>query len=183
MYFYNIILHELGHAHGLNHINDQASLMYYSTLYGAYRPEITDGMTYPGPATLLGALDMINTSAANSPSSIGCGSYNILVPSFRYCIDPTLGVPYVPDNPYNLVLFPNPINRWDINIAYQLTKNSTVQLKIEDAIGRVVLLLKNEQESPGTYGEKINIDALAAGIYFFTANINGEIQTIKFIKI
>ncbi len=46
-----------------------------------------------------------------------------------------------------------------------------------------MLLLKNEQESPGTYGEKINIDGLAAGVYFFTANINNEIQTIKFIKL
>ena len=50
-------------------------------------------------------------------------------------------------------------------------------------MGRVVMLLKDEQEPPGTYGEKINIDALAAGIYFFTANINGQFQTIKFIKI
>jgi hypothetical protein len=89
---------------------------------------------------------------------------------------------FVPDNPYNLVLFPNPINRSDINIAYQLTKNSYVQLSIEDAIGRVVLKLKDEQETPGTYGEKINIDVLAAGVYFFTANINGQVQTIKFIK-
>ncbi len=102
--------------------------------------------------------------------------------SFRYCVDPTLGVPIIPDNPYNLVVFPNPINRSDINIAYQLTKKSHLQFLIEDATGRIVYKLKDEQEQPGTYGEKINIDALAAGVYFFTANINGEIQTIKFIK-
>jgi hypothetical protein len=46
-----------------------------------------------------------------------------------------------------------------------------------------MLLLKNEEESPGTYGEKINIDVLASGVYFFTANINGQSQTIKFIKL
>lgn len=147
------------------------------------RNNIITGSTYPGPATLLGALDMINTSAVNSPSSLGCGSYSVLVPSLRYCIDPTLDVPYIPDNPYNIALFPNPINREDINIAYQLAKNSHVQLKIEDLTGRVIMLLKNETESVGTYGEKINIDFLANGVYLFSVNINGEIQTIKFIKI
>jgi len=181
-YFYDDILHELGHGHGLGHINDTLSLMYWNT--AAFRPFITtSGPSWPGPATLLGAMDMIYTSTANSPASLGCGSFKILAPNKRFCIDPTLGISIIPDSPYNLALFPNPVNISDINIAYRLTNNSQVQFKIADCTGRVIMILKDKGESPGTYDERINVDSLAGGVYLFLAYIDGELQVIKFIKL
>jgi hypothetical protein len=181
-YFFDKILHELGHAHGIGHINDTLSLMYWNT--ADYRPFITTGGTFPAPASLLGGLDMVYTSAANNPVTLPdhCAD-SILKPSTRMCIDPTLSVAYVPKNTFNLNLFPNPIDRGALTITYEVTKNSYIQFKILDCIGRVVMTLSNENKPPGNYSEQINIDALAGGVYLFTANINGEFQTIKFIKL
>ncbi len=111
----------MGHAHGLEHINDTHSLMYWNTIPGL-RVNITSGTTYPGPATLEGALDVINTSKLYYPASLGCSSYNILVPSTIYCTDPNLSVQSISGNSYNLNLFPNPVNSGNIIISYELNK-------------------------------------------------------------
>ena len=58
-----------------------------------------------------------------------------------------------------------------------------MQFKIFDYSGRVVMILNDEKKSIGTYSEQVNINALADGVYLFTANINGKNQTIKFIKL
>lgn len=181
-YFYDDILHELGHAHQLGHINDTASLMYWNTVPGL-RVGITSGTTYPGPASLTGGFDVVNTSAARSPSSLGCGSYTILVLDTKHCTDPTVGVPTITSNPYNLTIFPNPINNGTLNVAYRLTNDADVQLRIVDCIGREILLITNTRQHVGTYGKQINIDALSEGMYFFVATINGKDQVIKFVKL
>jgi hypothetical protein len=45
------------------------------------------------------------------------------------------------------------------------------------------MILGSEHKLPETYKEHINTDSFANGIYLFIANINGTVQTIKFIKI
>jgi SprB repeat len=181
-YFYDAILHELGHAHGLGHVNDTLSLMYRVQLH-THRDSITSGSTYPGPATLLGGLDMVYTSADITPSFFGCSIYNILITDSVQCNDATLSVANIPENTYNLNLYPNPINSGDLTIAYQLNADSYIQFKIIDCIGREVIVLQYEHKMPGIYKQQVNINAIARGPYLFVANINGEIQTIKFIKI
>lgn len=158
--------------------------MYWNT--AAFRPSIiTQGHYWPGPGTLLGGLDAVNTSATHSPALFGCGSYSILVPSTRECIDPTLNVSSVSDNPDNLNLYPNPVNdlSGEISISYQLAQDSYVQFKIIDCIGKEITILDNEHKPAGTYNEQLNVSNLAGGIYLFVANINGQVQTIKFIKL
>jgi Secretion system C-terminal sorting domain len=154
----------------------------YRYLLPNHRDSITSGSTYPGPATLLGALDVINTSATNSPRALGCGMDSILIPDARECIDPTLNVSPIFGNVYNLNLFPNPANG-SITIAYNLNENSYIQFKVFDCIGREMITIIDEYKTAGYYSQQINISNFAKGVYLFTANINGECQTIKFIKI
>lgn len=176
-YFYNAILHELGHAHLLGHVNDASALMYRAGS-NSQRKDITSASS-----TLYGAFDVINTSMANAPSIFGCGSYGGLITSTIGCIDHTLGVSAISKNQYKLNIFPNPASIGDITIVCQLNNIAVVQFKIMDCTGREVMMLNNEKKSAGTYTEHINIDALAKGIYLFIANINGEYQTVKFIKL
>ncbi len=177
-YFYDAILHELGHAHGLRHINDTLSLMYYKQI-GGERDSIPGGIA-PGPQTLDGAFDMINTSVAYIPHPcVG----TILVTSTTECRDPSLSVPEVSGNFYNLSLYPNPVVQGNIIISYELNQNAYIRFKIIDCIGRQVMMLNNENKPPGKYTEQINTDILASGAYLFISNINGEFKIIKFIKL
>lgn len=184
LYFYNLILHELGHALGLYHINDDSSLMYYTWIYH-YRPDIPSYSAYPGPATLLDGLDIIYTSVAseNYPSAIGCAGFSHLDTIPRHCFDRSLSVPVISEKNDNFNLFPNPINRGDITIAYQIRTNTALQFTIYDCTGRAIMKFDNENKLPGNYSEQINIDALDEGVYLFTSEMDGEKQTIKFIKL
>ncbi len=177
-YFYDVLLHELGHAHLLNHIDDTTSVMFYSFNPPYKRRNLLTG-AYPGPQTLYGGFDVVNTSAANTPSC----SYGKLVPSSRPCIDPTLNVSSVSENQYNLTLYPNPVSNQDLTISYELTQNSYIQFKIIDYTGREVMKLGDEHKLRGTYKEQVNFNVFASGVYLFVANINGTTQTIKFIKL
>jgi hypothetical protein len=175
-YFYDMILHEMGHAHLLNHVDDSTSLMYYFFRHGR-RVNILSG-TWVGPQTLYAGFDVVSTDSAFID---GCKDGTLKnIP--RSCRDATLDISPVSENENNLTLYPNP-SSGNITVAYQLSVNSYVQFKITDCIGRVVVVLPQKNESPGTYHEQIQVNTLAQGVYLFIANINGEIQTIKFIKI
>jgi hypothetical protein len=175
-YFYDAILHELGHAQLLNHVDDTTSLMYYTASTNT-RKNILSG-TYPGPQTLYGAFDVVNTSAVNTPPC----SYGILVRSSRTCIDSTLAVPSISKNEYNLTLYPNPASN-TISIGYQLSQNANIQFLVTDCVGRQLVILNEGSKPPGQYTRQINISGWAQGVYFFIADINGEAHTVKFIKL
>lgn len=94
-----------------------------------------------------------------------------------------LGISSVPLDLYNLNLYPNPTSNGNISIHYTLTQNAYIQFKVVDRMGREIILLSTENKSPGTYTQPLDVSSFAAGAYMFIANINGNIQTIKFIKL
>jgi len=176
-YFYDALSHELGHAHLLDHVDDPTSLMYYASS-SHIRKNILSG-AYPGPQTLYGAFDVVNTSAANTPPC----THSILIPSFRECRDTTLSVSSISKNEHNLTLYPNPASNGNVTVGYQLTTTSIVQFKVTDCIGRQLIMINKGPEPPGQYTEPINIGGWAQGMYLFVTEINGEVRTLKFIKL
>ena len=74
--------------------------------------------------------------------------------------------------------YPNPFNPVTM-INYQLPMNSTVTLKVYDAIGREVATLVNEVKEAGTYSVTFDGSKLSSGLYFYTIKAGNFIATKK----
>lgn len=76
--------------------------------------------------------------------------------------------------------FPNPFNP-ATTIAFELPKSSFVSLKVYDMSGKEVANLLNENVSSGFHEINFNGSNLSSGIYFYTINANGFVQTKKMV--
>lgn len=75
--------------------------------------------------------------------------------------------------------YPNPFNPSTI-ISYSLPKTAIVSLKIFNALGQEIMLLVNEQRSPGYYQVQWNAN-VPSGIYFYRLQAGEFIDTKKAI--
>ena len=79
--------------------------------------------------------------------------------------------------------YPNPFNPIT-TIRYSIYKNSLVNIKIYDYLGREVSTLVNEEKKPGNYSIIFNAGGLSSGLYFcrmLTANFE-ETKKLLLIK-
>lgn len=63
--------------------------------------------------------------------------------------------------------YPNPFNP-STTIKYSIAKNSFVELKVYDILGRQVSLLINKEQPAGEYEVKFNASSLPGGVYIYT---------------
>ena len=76
--------------------------------------------------------------------------------------------------------YPNPFNP-TTKIKYELPKESKVQLKIFDIVGREIATLVNETQKAGIYNVNFNASNFSSGIYFCRITAGSFIQTQKMI--
>jgi hypothetical protein len=69
--------------------------------------------------------------------------------------------------------YPNPFNPITV-IRYQLSTFSKVKLRIYDMLGREVVCLVNEEQSPGIKQVEWNASNISSGIYFYRLEADGE---------
>lgn len=82
---------------------------------------------------------------------------------------------------FPILIFPNPVGN-DFTVEFEASVNSLIQFTVHDYTGKQVLQIQKQQLQARKYQEQINTEQLANGFYFFIANINGQIQTFKLIK-
>jgi len=92
----------------------------------------------------------------------------------------------VNENPVEFRLsqnYPNPFNA-TTRISYSIPKNSNVNLKIYDMLGREVRTLASGYQSAGDYIVMFNSGDLSSGVYFYrlTAGEYSEIKKMVVIK-
>ncbi len=62
--------------------------------------------------------------------------------------------------------YPNPFNPFT-KINYELRVTNYAKLVVYDVIGKEVVTLVNEKQSPGTYQVEFDAGSLTSGIYFY----------------
>jgi PKD repeat protein len=155
----------------------------------------------PFSASLIGSLNYQFTGYSNTLSNkwyFGDGTSSILSsPAHTYSISQTYTVSHVVNSSCGkdsssiivtpivlaisnlnnvgrlISIFPNPATK-ELSIKYTATINSPIYYKIYDVIGNEYL--------KGTAFDKINIESLSNGIYFFEIKENSKSYSFKFIK-
>jgi hypothetical protein len=78
--------------------------------------------------------------------------------------------------------YPNPFNP-ETNIKYELKvvggQRSEVRIVIYDLIGREIMTLVNQEQSPGEYAVEFDGSGLSSGIYFYSLIVDGVLIDTK----
>lgn len=163
-------LHELGHAHLLNHSNNINDLMYFTDAVAPleYRREIL-------PNDKSGGEYIVETSA-NSPDSCHLS----MVPLTIANCDNLTNLIEVKGELLSINVFPNPvIEEVNIRIDYdQSFSKIKLELHLFDFLGHMV-----DNKSIENIETSINISNLPSGIYLLTLSQEGKhIKSFKIIK-
>ncbi|MGD0337180.1 MAG: T9SS type A sorting domain-containing protein [Bacteroidota bacterium] len=74
--------------------------------------------------------------------------------------------------------YPNPFNPSTM-IKYDVAKESKVEIKVYDVLGREVATLVNENKAAGTYEVEFNASKFTSGVYFFRMTAGDYVKTRK----
>jgi len=104
---------------------------------------------------------------------------NLYFDNINFYNNTTIGIEEVAtENSANVM--PNPAENL-ISINIQLAETSDVQYSVVNYMGQVVLNANLGNLNKGMHAEKVNIDALAAGVYFVKIQMNDQLITEKLI--
>jgi hypothetical protein len=78
--------------------------------------------------------------------------------------------------------YPNPFNPV-AKIRYDIPRQSFVELKVYDILGREIRTLVNEIKIPGVYTAEFNGYDLASGVYFYRIKCGSFIDLKKMILV
>ena len=76
--------------------------------------------------------------------------------------------------------YPNPFNPIT-TIKYSIPKESFVNIKVYDILGKEITTLINERKSPGNYSIDFNGVNLPSGVYFYRMQAGSFVSTKKFV--
>jgi photosystem II stability/assembly factor-like uncharacterized protein len=97
---------------------------------------------------------------------------------------PLVGVdektPLLPDGFSLSQNYPNPFNP-GTTIEYAISRETSVQLKVYDMLGRELVMLVNDQQSAGSYKVKFDAHNLASGVYYYTLKAGSFVSTKSLI--
>lgn len=175
--FYSTVVHELGHAHYLGHINDQNDIMYYGEGTG-FTSFSSRYHLYSSQNTIEGGTFVTSSSEALGTSN--CNTISTIAPIFlNFCGD--LSVPNSVLNSNSVLVYPNPFNN-EITLNFQMNTNANFSYSVTDLYGKIISEKAINSLSNGNHSETIELPLLSSGVYFITIHFNNERKAIKLIK-
>ena len=179
--FYHVILHELGHAHSLQHINDSTAVMYFKGDLNGIPANQRAIRLYNDSSAYLGGYYIIRHSEMFDTSWCGIGNGRLISDTSGNCIGSPLST-YMKEKP-NIYheFYPNPTSDY-LNFICTFSKTSDIDISIYDYTGRILYRNLQLKQSEGIYKSRINISGFSNGFYFVDATVNKYKYTCKFIK-
>ncbi|MBW6484166.1 MAG: lamin tail domain-containing protein [Vicingaceae bacterium] len=178
--FYAVTAHELGHGHALDHVINANDLMFFAAQTG-FVSVINRLNIFSSPNAIDGGLDVMSVSTGLNLNN--CASASEMIPLIlEDCTGGTIGLAELFKSYGKIFTYPNPTNDNGFFVAYELKRNATIEFILLDYTGREVNRIGKVKKPKGQYTQQIQMNNLTSGLYFFIANIDGKIQTLKVIK-
>ncbi len=175
--FYHVVLHELGHAHELNHVNQIDDIMWKFDIY--HPTEITpanDRKVFIDEAQSVAAVNIVDFSETISFEECDF-SLNTHTPlEVVFCnISTDVGDIGVKGSSYNA--YPNPFNN-EINLHFGNATVGNAKIQIFDQLGRLILSkVENAREAM-----IIDTSSVNSGFYILNISLNGMVSSLKLVK-
>jgi len=184
--FFEVTLHEVGHAVLLGHVNYD-DLMFYKPLFDPVNPIPESSRRYISATDQEGGINVTVKGAGVTLDLSTCGGTDvgtlIILPADKSCVNLTSAKGLSRTNNSSFNIYPNPVGNQGFNISYEFTNSSFVQFRLMDYTGKQILTVNKGYQPAGEYKEQIDAQQLVSGLYFLVVNINGELQSFKVIKL
>ena len=177
--FFEVILHELGHAHNLDHVNQTDDLMFASTNKGP-RLASTRRINYWNYANIGGVYMALYSKFANYNAT--CTATNVVLVTPPGCSSAGTGIFQSEDNKLEFVLYPNPTQSNEIILQYTSDELINTDITILDIQGKVISTSKHLFEM-GENKIKLDLGSISSGNYFVKIKNSKQEFTQPFIKL
>ena len=188
---YSILLHEFGHVHGLNHVNDPRALMYFSTDKGQNPyTESSDRQVWINYDQSAYSGGMKVMSNALNPSLLLCYTGGALVSPLvlsdcsyihreMYSSDchSVIGIDEI-DQDLGVRLYPNPASE-QLTIEFNKKREGKIKIEIGDLCGRIIMpstIITSDNLT------NIDISMLNQGIFLLKFVSEHSTKGILFVK-
>ena len=172
--FYNVILHELGHAHGLQHVIDVNAIMHFGYTSSQRKIDLPN--------------DLACDKGGNWMAEFTNDTFNIVYDTnyvkmvfdtIRPCSKIVSIIEYVIPRNNGLKIYPNPCS-YQLNIQFENDNNQSLQIEIYDINGKKV----SEHYIVNSIGFIEDVTSLTNGVYFIRIHSSEGIflGASKFIK-
>lgn len=176
---YQILLHELGHAHMLKHVNNPNNLMWWSADHNGILPSNRRIILYTDSSAMEGGHYIVSHST--SFDTANCVGQQLMTYDTTGNCTSWVGISQLHKPDVQFGLYPNPSNG-SVNFDYTVGTPSEVEIAIYDYLGRTIYTQTMKKRMPGTYTERINAQSFADGFYLVNLTVNKFEYVQKLVK-
>ncbi len=145
---------------------------------GASAGTHTFTFNWAAPTTNIGAITFYASGDACNANGSTSGDY---VYTASQVVNPApTGVAEEVNTPFTFSFYPNPATE-NVTVNYALEESSKVSFTIYDLTGKQIQT-ESATRFPGAQQQSIDVNALQAGTYLLSVNVNGNAITKRFIK-
>lgn len=178
--FYQTVIHELGHAHYLGHVNNTSDILGYLILPGPINAS-NRLQLYTSFGSMDGGIHVTSENNLLEVTSCG-GTINNTTPQYaQFCGDLGLFGIKKPTQEGSINLYPNPFNE-TLNLSFELDKVRDASFIVYDIFGRIVFNKDLGSKSNGLHTETIDLKSNSSGIYMIKVRLDEEIFNYKIVK-
>lgn len=172
--FYLIAQHEIGHAHGLGHVNDNIDVMYFSGP--------------PGPIVSANRHDLFGSSDAilggdyvvsKSIFLTTCTGVGPMIPaSSQFCA--AVGLDQLFNKDIELLAYPNPASDL-LNLSFKIERNANIKISLYNHMGKHIQTLDKGVQHIKYQNIQMDVNDVSTGLYFVMVQIDDRVEIVKLI--